>query len=526
MSLASLFTPVTMQPFVNQMKKKYQVGDVPNNIVNPLQSLQNKKTQNILPSYQLSKMANTATTYTAPQSKATQQQLNSVRQQSTQPVQKPFQPTTTTQQTNQFDKLFAPIEQRKQQLGTTLNKNTELTKKYYDLNRGILESQIPVAQGAYDQYKTDTQADIEAQKRGGVEQKATAETEWGTAQRQAAMTRNESDARIRNKYAAQGSLDSYGAGSYRQASADLENQFNTFTQQGIQNKLKQFNEIDNKVADFERQATSLIRQEQLKLNQQIQQIKASVDMNDIEKEQSILELQSGFDEAINQLDDYYMELSMQRDQLQKTIDEDNALIAQLSPEFKVSGQPTNNADFMYINKYPNEYEALLKGVETNTKTNETTALQEKGDTISLIDKILSSDTNPLTGNVALQGGVNPWKRVEVADTKANIQKLQAQLELASAGKLKGQGAVSEAEREILKRASIALAGRANGTYNVSDEQLRSELSTAKQILERGGAASTGVYGNNQQTIRVKEIASGQTGTIPVNEFNPSLYERI
>jgi hypothetical protein len=57
--------------------------------------------------------------------------------------------------------------------------------------------------------------------------------------------------------------------------------------------------------------------------------------------------------------------------------------------------------------------------------------------------------------------------------------------------MKGQGAMSDAERKILSDAALALNPDNRGTYRVSDEQLRQTLEQAKNILARQGAAQTG-----------------------------------
>ncbi len=196
------------------------------------------------------------------------------------------------------------------------------------------------------------------------------------------------------------------------------------------------------------------------------------------------------------------------------------MINSLSPTFKATGKPETQEDFIYIQKNPGAYESLLKSIEQGGQEN-TQAMNEKGDTIALIDKVLGSNTDPLTGALRLQG--IPGQRTDVANTKAAIQQIRAQLELAAAGKLKGQGTITENERAILSNAVLSLQEDARGTFRVGDEELRRQLTQAKQILERSGAVSTQDMGG---TIRVREIASGRTGTIPVNEFDPNQHERI
>ena len=99
-------------------------------------------------------------------------------------------------------------------------------------------------------------------------------------------------------------------------------------------------------------------------------------------------------------------------------------------------------------------------------------------------------------------------------TRANVDRLRALVSLENAEKLKGQGQITEQERKLLADAATILSNKW-----ISPEQAMQELERLSVNL--GGASSLVA-----QTIRVRNNATGQTGTIPANEFNSQEYTRI
>jgi len=97
--------------------------------------------------------------------------------------------------------------------------------------------------------------------------------------------------------------------------------------------------------------------------------------------------------------------------------------------------------------------------------------------VRLVDDILGSNTDPLTGDIRL-GGIPLINRSKVNTTKAKIERLQGVLQLAISGKLKGQGQMSDKEREMLANAASSLK------YNQTDESFREELSRIKRVFQK------------------------------------------
>jgi len=108
--------------------------------------------------------------------------------------------------------------------------------------------------------------------------------------------------------------------------------------------------------------------------------------------------------------------------------------------------------------------------------------------IDLVDEIMARETKPLTGAIRLGntepgafgldplGFINRVIRPELTTTKEKIEQLKGLLQLSLSGQLKGQGQLSDKEREMLKKASTSL------DYTMSDTDFRKELTKIKSVL--------------------------------------------
>jgi hypothetical protein len=105
--------------------------------------------------------------------------------------------------------------------------------------------------------------------------------------------------------------------------------------------------------------------------------------------------------------------------------------------------------------------------------------------VSLIDDVLDLKTGALTGlmrgKLSATGILNPY---QTAEARTKLKQLSAVLQLASAGKLKGQGTVTENERKILREAVSSLGINENGETELSDTKLRSELKKLQTVLAK------------------------------------------
>lgn len=118
------------------------------------------------------------------------------------------------------------------------------------------------------------------------------------------------------------------------------------------------------------------------------------------------------------------------------------------------------------------------GVDTKKKPES----KSSNEAIQLVDEILKRDTKPLTGYLKM-GGVPLINQKEATATKAKIEQLKGKLQLAAAAEMKGQGQMSDKERELLAKAATAL------DYNMSDDDFKEELKKIKRLLGGGTSQS-------------------------------------
>jgi hypothetical protein len=115
------------------------------------------------------------------------------------------------------------------------------------------------------------------------------------------------------------------------------------------------------------------------------------------------------------------------------------------------------------------------GIEAPVQSEEITKTNEVRDTIGNIDTILKKNLGVVTGKSSVLSLI---PGTEWFDTRKQVQQVKDQLSLASVGKLKGQGQVSDAERKMLANASSAL------DVGMTEKAFREELRKVKGILSR------------------------------------------
>jgi len=166
-------------------------------------------------------------------------------------------------------------EQKKKLLGDQRASQEDYLNKYYGtagqanqqnidaLNRNLAKNKASYEKSlAMNQARTDTK-------------KQNVEDVWGEGQRQAAMTRKESEGRMRNKFAALGTTDSWGAGSYGQAQENVESDFNRYTEQGLRAKQEDLQELDFALQEYELASQSKLDDLEMQVTQALNQIAQS-----------------------------------------------------------------------------------------------------------------------------------------------------------------------------------------------------------------------------------------------------------
>lgn len=135
------------------------------------------------------------------------------------------------------------------------------------------------------------------------------------------------------------------------------------------------------------------------------------------------------------------------------------------------------------------------GVDTTKLSDEEKRkASETQDTITLLDEMIKGDTTALTGYLRLPISMKS-KAME-----GNLKQLMGLMQLASAGKLKGQGQVSDAERKILSDAVSNLNLDKNGLPQVSDKRFKEIITKMRDSLVKTSSNSITTSTGNAFTI--------------------------
>ena len=378
-------------------------------------------------------------------------------------------------------------------------------KAYAERNR-LLQESIPKLESQFNKTKGYFQQGLDTARQRAEYAKGNIEDEYGTLQRQAAQTRKESANRIAGRFAQLNTGDSWGYGSHRQAQENIESDFNRFTQENLKKKQQQKFEIDSNLQDYELKAQQKIDELAGNLESTIAQIQSNINMNNLDKQNAMDEVVAKYEDALNAVDtdmnkvyeNYYNQLA----ELEKD---------SLSEGFMKNRVPETETDFRFMYDHPDEYADIIGGGQTTTQT------KQKQKALDLVDQLLNANTEGLTGRMRFG-----WSD-ESRNTEGILKQLSAELQLEEARRMKGQGQMSDSERQILKDAIASFNLDANGRPRVTNERFQQILREMKQGLMQKGAKS-----NFATKVKVMS-PTGEIGSIDEAELDEALqngYRRI
>ncbi len=466
----------------------------------------------------------------APQSYPVVQQKKTVTQQAP-PLAKPpvvpavAQPTAQQTYEQKYQNYLSQSQARKeQQAQQNEDEARRQAQEEYDANKNALtasQGNLNQLMGGFRERAATGQARLDAQANQNRER---AKVTAGEGQRQLAIDRRDARNDNEKRYAALGTIDSMGTGSFQSANENTESDFLTLTAKNKQATEYALQDIDNKLFEAKASSEERIAAEESKFNEAMLEINRLLAGNETGKAQAVRAATQMLAQKRAEIQDEYEGLRMAsekekydlQNKLQASAMDDEKLksiFATASPDFLKTGQPKTAQDQFIIFKYPKEAEAYMKML-TESKTMSATG-GEKAKLISLVNDISSSGgLGRITG---VQGMVPLIPGSSEQLVKGQIEQLKALLSLEGRQKLKGSGAISDREMGILERASSLL------NQNLNEEQTQQVLNQLRTELETGSAAS---ISGGQGKIRVIDIASGQSGTIDANEFDPSIYKKI
>lgn len=361
--------------------------------------------------------------------------------------------------------------QKKQQAFAEKAKNEAVNNTNTRFNNAAsdLKVQIPEAEQAFGKFRDRVLTGVEDTAKQGEAQKLKAEEYTGEEQRTAAITRRDTMAQREQQYGALNTIDSMGVGSFQQANANDDTEFNRGTNKRYGELKTKKLEIDDAVSLARREAQAKIDDEDTKLQQTIRQIKIALRDNTQAQQEAIRQAELQAEEIIGGIVDEFEGLRMTAEQEKMRYD---AETPQLSEQFLKTGVPTSAVEFEFMQKNKDAFANIGTGGKNAAKQEITSAISD----------LLGQDLSQIFG----WGSVNPLNQLpasQAQNVKAKLERLKGLVSLENANKLKGQGQITESERTMLANAATIL-----NNPRISPEQAVTELNRLAQQF--GGSNQT------------------------------------
>lgn len=409
------------------------------------------------------------------------------------PTVKPPVAQPTAQQTyeQKYNNYLAQSQARKEQLAQQNEAEAKMkAQEEYDANKTSLtasKGNLDTMMSGFRQRAATGQARLDTQ---AQQNRDRTNVTAGENQRQLAVDRRDARNDNEKRYAALGTIDSMGTGSFQSANENTESDFLSLTAKNKQATQTAIQDIDNKLFDAKASSEERIATEESKYNDAILEIEKLLAGNETGKAQAIRAASQLLAQKKAEIQDEYeglritsekekydlqakLEASAMDDEKLKTI------FASASPDFLKTGQPKTAQDQFIIFKYPKEAEAYMKMLTDSKAMSGNSGEKEK--LISLVNDI--SNSGGLGRITGIQGMIPLIPGGKEQLVKGQIDQLKALLSLENRQKLKGSGAISDREMGILERASSLL------NQNLNEQQFKQVLSQLKTELSTGSPSS-------------------------------------
>lgn len=391
-------------------------------------------------------------------------------------------------------------------------KEAYIREKYGSAN-AALESAIPEYQNQFNQFKGNTEATIADFLASGEREKSRTSDYYGEAQRLAAKNRRDVSGQIQRTFANLGTLDSRGEGSFQQATENADTEFNRFTEQTLRDRADKLSEIDSLVAQKEREARSAIVSEESKMRGLISQIRTAQANNRLDETQSLLEAYNEAQQNIYNITDSVNQLKYQagleQEKLNNSLAELQAKASYGDPAERVKSESTLRNEFF-----------------TRTKDNQYNQVYQNYQKILNSPDNASGDLGMIFAYMKLLDPSSTVREGEFANAQ-NATGVPARILNLYNQAISGQR-LNPQQRSEFKSSAGAYAKPVLDQQRAS-EQYYSDLARQQGLDPRnviGGYSTIGGMVGDSSLVRVRDRSTGQTGTIPANEFDQTLYERI
>lgn len=354
---------------------------------------------------------------------------------------------------------------------------------------------IPKLQSNFDAFKGNVAGQIGDQEAATKEEQDYIDEVYGASLRQGAQANRESTGQLQNIFAGLGTLDS---SAFQNQMINNQSKFAGKQQSTLQEKGRALAESQRTLTQFKRDAATLIQQEEVTLMEKLATIENTIDQGSTQYELAINQAYADAYDKISAIDEQLNTLEMDAWQKQQ-----DAQATQLSSGFMSTGIPETQADFEFKAKNSGAFETKIGQASSNGES-----ASKVRSIISQLDKV-----NPAGITGLMRFGVSDESR----KAEGLLKQLNSELQIEEAKRLKGQGAMSDAERALLANSVAALNLDNNGRSRLSQQDFQAVLNQLNEQFGGEPLASS----NNADSVRVQS-PDGQSGFISVSELQDAL----
>lgn len=284
------------------------------------------------------------------------------------------QPTAYDAYNQKYNAALLQSKARKEQQAAADKAESERqAQEQFDANKGTYNTARANVDQLMGQYRDRIAASDARLTQVAGQNRERATTASGENQRQLAIDRRQAMNDTEKRYAALGTLDSYGTGSFQSAVENKDSDFLKLTAKNKQDNEYALQDIDNRLFDAKAKIEEQKAVEEGKYNDAVAQINSLLANDEVSKNQALRGASLLYQQKIGQINDENDSLSLAAEKekadlqmkLQSaSMDEQklrslftSGLPQSASPEFLQTGRPTTANDQYIIFKYPKEAQA-------------------------------------------------------------------------------------------------------------------------------------------------------------------------
>lgn len=408
------------------------------------------------------------------------------------------QPTKFAQQTQSpsdpnltyFDRIKNSYDEslrRREQLAEQNRQaNVQSAREMYDSAIASAKNEIPSIQEGLDRYTNMARQGISNEEQNANAMKTNEENDWGKNQRLLAQAKRQTSGGRERQYAALGTIDSYGTGSFTEANQKDDQAFLEQTNDNLQQKQSRISQIDFSLNKAKQDVESKILEKAAETQNRIREINSSITDNEQMKGQALRQAYLQFQQEVTGIKDEFEGLKMDAEgqkmnymqELQKNQGESD-YVNNLSQDFLTSGKPKTMNDIMYITKNPQGAKTLMDSFKSSAGSEQARASAKD----SNIARQGVSEIDSIYNNIGARRDLNPFSNQQYKSSISNITDL--------IGRMRSGGAITIDEE---KRFKTLLP-----TFIDNDQTAKAKLDKLKREFAGLGSSSslqTSMQSNN------------------------------